>query len=40
MRPLRPGIEIIGPPPTEVRTRFYNPDVDQPWIVRVDPTKK
>jgi len=41
---LRPGdrigevslqsIEIIGPPPTEVRQRFYNPDVDQPWIRR------
>jgi hypothetical protein len=36
----RQSIEIIGPPPTEVRTRFYNSDVDQPWIVRVDPTKK
>lgn len=44
---LRPGdrigevslqsIEIIGPPPTEVRQRFYNPDVDQPWIRRVRP---
>ena len=44
---LRPGdrigevslqaIEIIGPPPTEVRQRFYNPDVDQPWIRRVSP---
>jgi len=42
---LRPGdrigevslqsIEIIGPPPTEVRQRFYNPDVDQPWIRRI-----
>jgi hypothetical protein len=36
----RQWIEIIGPPPTEVRTRFYNPDVDQPWMVRVGPTKK
>ncbi len=36
----RQWIEIIGPPPTEVRTRFYNPDVDQPWMVRTDPTKK
>jgi hypothetical protein len=27
-------IEIIGPPPEEIRTRFYNPDVDQPWINR------
>ena len=44
---LRPGdrigevslqaIEIIGPPPTEVRQRFYNPDVDQPWIRRIRP---
>ena len=44
---LRPGdrigevslqaIEIIGPPPTEVRQRFYNPDVDQPWIRRTRP---
>ena len=42
---LRPGdrigevslqsIEIIGPPPTEVRQRFYNLDVDQPWIRRI-----
>jgi len=29
------AIEIIGPPPTEVRQHFYNPDVDQPWIRRV-----
>jgi hypothetical protein len=44
---LRPGdqigevslqsVEIIGPPPTEVHQRFYNPDVDQPWIRRVRP---
>lgn len=44
---LRPGdrigevslqaIEIIGPPPTEVHQRFYNPDVDQPWIRRTRP---
>ncbi|MBZ5627108.1 MAG: hypothetical protein LAQ69_51805 [Acidobacteriia bacterium] len=44
---LRPGdqvgevtlqsIEIIGAPPTEVRQRFYNPDVDQPWIRRTRP---
>ena len=42
---LRPGdsigevtaqsIEIIHPPPSEVRHRFYNPDVDHPWIRRV-----
>ena len=31
------SIEIIGPPPTEVRQRFYNPDVDQPWIRRTRP---
>ena len=45
VRYLKPGdrlgnvtlqaIEIIGPPPTEVRQHFYNPDVDQPWILRV-----
>ena len=34
------SIEIIGPPPTEVRQRFYNPDVDQPWIKRIDTGKK
>ncbi len=42
---LRPGtrigqvarqwIEIIGPPPHENVLRFYNPDVEQPWIRRV-----
>ena len=26
------SIDIIGPPPNGVRLRFYNPDVDQPWI--------
>jgi hypothetical protein len=31
------SIEIIGPPPTEVHQRFYNPDVDQPWIRRTRP---
>jgi hypothetical protein len=36
----RQSIEIIGPPPLEVRQRFYNPDVEQPWIVRIDPAKK
>lgn len=30
----RQSIELIGPPPMETRTRFYNPDVDQPWISR------
>ena len=39
---LRPGtrigevtrqwIEIIGPPPYENILRFYNPDVEQPWV--------
>lgn len=29
------SIEIVGPPPAEVRQRFYNPDVDQPWIRRI-----
>lgn len=28
----RQCIELIGPPPMETRTRFYNPDVEQPWI--------
>lgn len=31
------SIEIIHPPPSEVRHRFYNPDVDQPWIKRIAP---
>lgn len=31
------SIEIILPPPTEVRHRFYNPDVEQPWIKRIAP---
>ena len=33
----RQSIELIGPPPLETRSRFYNPDVDQPWIKRVRP---
>lgn len=28
----RQSIELIGPPPLETRSRFYNPDVDQPWV--------
>ena len=28
----RQSIEIVGPPPKENRLRFYNPDVDQPWL--------
>ncbi len=34
------SIEIIHPLPVEVRHRFYNPDVDQPWIRRVAPTEE
>ena len=30
----RQSIELTGPEPRETRTRFYNPDVDQPWIIR------
>jgi hypothetical protein len=33
------SIEIIHPLPSEVRHRFYNPDVDQPWIVRTHSDK-
>lgn len=28
----RQSIELIGPPPAETRSQFYNPDVEQPWI--------
>ena len=28
----RQSIEIVGPPPQKNRLRFYNPDVEQPWI--------
>jgi hypothetical protein len=31
----RKSIELVGSPPMEGRSRFYNPDVEQPWIVRV-----
>jgi len=34
------SIEIIHSVPSEVRHRFYNPDVEQPWIVRTRPEKK
>jgi hypothetical protein len=34
------SIEIIHPLPSEVRHRFYNPDVEQPWIIRIDGEKK
>jgi len=36
----RQSIEIIGPLPLEVRQHFYNPDVDQPWIIRLDHKEK
>ena len=36
----RQSIEIIGLPPSEVRQHFYNPDVDQPWIIRIDNKEK
>jgi hypothetical protein len=32
----RQAIELIGPPPMKMRSRFYNRDVDQPWIKRTD----
>jgi hypothetical protein len=32
------SIEIIHPLPSEVRHRFYNPDVDQPWVKKIDST--
>ncbi|MCC6389109.1 MAG: hypothetical protein IT167_00800 [Bryobacterales bacterium] len=35
----RQAIEIVGPPPREHRSRFYNPDVDQPWIKRISREK-
>ena len=33
----RQSIELIGPPPLETRSRFYNPDVEQPWARKVSP---
>lgn len=30
-------IEIIGPPPGRTVMRFYNPDVEQPWIRKIEP---
>jgi len=30
----RPSIEIVGPPPRETITRFYNWEVEQPWMKR------
>jgi hypothetical protein len=29
----RQSTEVIGPPPLEVRSRFYNPNVEQPWQI-------
>lgn len=34
------SIEIIHSQPSEVRHRFYNPDVDQPWIKRIAPASQ
>ncbi len=34
------SIEIVRAEPVEVRHRFYNPDVDQPWVKRIDVEKK
>lgn len=30
----RQSIELIGPTPTGARSRFYNSDVEQPWVKR------
>ena len=30
----RQSIELIGPQPVGVRSRFYNPNVEQPWMKR------
>jgi hypothetical protein len=34
------SIEIVHPIPSEVRHRFYNPDVEQPWIKKIGATAK
>jgi len=34
------SIEIIHPLPSEVRHRFYNPDVEQPWIRKIGAAAK
>jgi len=34
------SIEIILPPPSAVRHRFYNPDAEQPWIKKIAPTSQ
>ncbi len=33
----RQSIEIVGPPPQEYRLRFFNSEVDQPWIKKKTP---
>jgi hypothetical protein len=38
-RVTRQAIELIGPPPAEPRMRFYNPDVEQPWVRRTQVSK-
>jgi hypothetical protein len=32
----RQSIELIGLPPVDTKSRFYNPNVDQPWMIRTD----
>jgi len=32
----RQSIELIGLPPVDTKSRFYNPDVDQPCMIRTD----
>jgi hypothetical protein len=34
------SIEIIHPPPSAVRHRFYNSDVEQPWIKKIGADSK
>lgn len=38
-RVTRQSIELIGPPPAEPRMRFYNADVEQPWVRRIQVSK-
>ena len=32
----RQYIEIVYPPPQDNRLRFFNPDVEQPWIKKTN----
>ena len=32
--------QTAGPPPQENRLRFYNPDVDQPWLKKTPPARE